>query len=78
VKVNLKRGLRKLLDQEKLVHAQRGNPVCRFFQKMRGRGQKIALVWNYTCHVCFSYIQKEDHKGRLYEWAHLSIKGHTF
>lgn len=19
---------------------------------------------------------KEDHKGRLYEWAHLSIKGH--
>jgi len=33
VKVNLKRGLRKLLDQEKLVHAQRWNPVCRFFRK---------------------------------------------
>ncbi len=24
----------------------------------------------------YPYSQKEDHKGRLYEWAHLSIKGH--
>lgn len=49
-----------------------------FLSEKEGWGTEDCTGLKLYLPCLFVYIQKEDHKGRLYEWAHLSIKGHLF